>query len=103
SDKILEQLDEKLSEFALHKLKQRGVEFIMNHHVKEATPASAKLDDGNIIHCYTLIWATGVTPSKLIANLHCEHDKAHRIIVNNYLELPSHEGVYVVGDCASII
>ena len=33
TDKILEQVDEKLGEWALQKLKERDVEFIMNKHV----------------------------------------------------------------------
>ena len=103
SDKILEQVDEELGKFALQKLKASGIEFIMNHHVKGATPTNAKLDDGNILSTYTLIWSAGVTPSKLIANLPCEHDKGHRIIANDYLEVPGYEGVvYALGDCASI-
>jgi len=103
SDKILEQVDEELGKFALQKLKASGIEFIMNHHVKGATPTNAKLDDGTILSTYTLIWSAGVTPSKLIANLACEHDKGHRIIANDYLEVPGYEGVvYALGDCASI-
>ncbi|MGB8935896.1 MAG: NAD(P)/FAD-dependent oxidoreductase [Candidatus Nitrosopolaris sp.] len=103
SDKLLEQIDEKLGKFALEKLKASGVEFIMNTHVNGATANSAKLDNGTIIPCYTLIWTAGVTPSKLIANLPCEHDKGHRIIANNYLEMLGYEDVvYALGDCASI-
>jgi NADH dehydrogenase len=103
SDKILEQVDEELGKFALQKLKASGIEFIMNHHVKGATPTYAELDDGTILSTYTLIWSAGVTPSKLIANLACEHDKGHRIIANDYLEVPGYEGVvYALGDCASI-
>ena len=85
TDKILEQVDEELGRFALQKLKGSGVEFIMNHQVKGATPTSAILDNGTTIPCYTLVWSTGVTPSKLIANLPCEHDKGHRIIANRLL------------------
>jgi NADH dehydrogenase len=102
SDKILEQVDEQLGKYALQKLKQEGVEFLMNHHVTSATPIWAKLDDGTTIPCYTLVWSAGVTPSKLIKELECEHDRGHRIITNNYLEMPNCNGVYVVGDCASI-
>jgi len=104
SDKLLEQIDEELGKFALGKLKARSVEFIMNTHVIGATPNSVKLgDDKNtIIPCYTLIWTAGVTPSKLIADLPCEHDKGHRIIANDYLEVPGYNEVYVLGDCASI-
>src|ERR687888_917154 len=104
TDKILEQVDEKLGEWALQKLKQKGVEFMMNKHVVGATATIAKLDDGMIIPCHTLIWAAGVTPTDLIASLSCEHDKKHAIVVNNYLEVKGceGEGVYALGDCASI-
>ena len=103
-DKLLEQIDEELGKFALEKLKAKGVEFIMNTHVVGATPNTVKLDDDNntMIPCYTLIWSAGVTPSKLIAELACEHDKGHRIIADNYLEVSGHDGVYALGDCASI-
>ena len=102
SDKILEQVDEQLGKYALQKQTQEGIEFIMNHHVKGVTPTSATLDDGTTINSYTLVWSAGVTPSKLIEDLGCEHDRGHRIVTNNYLEVPSCDGVYAIGDCASI-
>jgi NADH dehydrogenase len=103
TDKILEQIDEKLGKFALEKLKASGVEFIMNTQVKGATKDKAILHDDTILPCYTLIWTAGVTQNKLIANLQCEHDKSHRIMTNEYLEVKKHEGiVYALGDCASV-
>jgi NADH dehydrogenase len=103
SDKLLEQVDEELGMFALEKLKENGVEFIMKSPVTAATANSVKLDNGTIIPTYTIIWTAGVNPSKLIADLPCEHDRGHRIIANNYLEVPGYNGkVYVLGDCASI-
>ncbi|MFL6316570.1 MAG: NAD(P)/FAD-dependent oxidoreductase [Nitrososphaeraceae archaeon] len=102
-DKILPEVGEELGDFALQKLKENGVQFIMNTHVKGATASTAKLDDGTVIATYTLIWTAGVRPSKVVANLPCDHDKHHRIISNNYLELSGYEGeVYALGDCASI-
>jgi NADH:ubiquinone reductase (H+-translocating) len=102
NDKLLAEVDEELGEFALEKLKAGGVEFMMKSPITGATPNSIKLYDGTIIPCYTLIWSAGVTPSKLIAELPCEHDRGHRIIANSYLEMPGYSGVYVLGDCASI-
>ena len=102
TDKILEQIDEGLGKFALEKLKESGVEFIMNIQVKGATKNKVILHDDTVIPCYSLIWTAGVTPNKLIANLQCEHDKGHRIISNNYLEVSGYDGVYALGDCASI-
>jgi len=101
-DKLLAEVDEELGEFALEKLRVSGVEFMMRCPVSGATPNSIKLYDGTIIPCYTLIWSAGVTPSKLVAGLPCEHDRGHRIVANNYLEVPGYSGVYVLGDCASI-
>jgi NADH dehydrogenase len=102
NEKLLAEVDEELGEFALEKLKVNGVEFMMKCPVTGATINSIKIYDGTIIPCYTLIWSAGVTPSKLVAELPCEHDRAHRIIANNYLEVPGYSGVYVLGDCASI-
>jgi NADH dehydrogenase len=101
-DRILGQVDEDLGKWALLKLKANGVEFIMNTQVKGATPTTAKLDNGNVIQTHTIVWSTGVTPSKLIENLPCEHDKGHRITSNSYLEVAGYPGVYALGDCASI-
>ena len=102
-DKILPEVGEELGDFALQKLKENGVQFIMNARLKEATAATAKLDNGTVIATYTLIWTAGVRPGKVIANIPCEHDKHDRIVTNNYLELSGYEGeVYAVGDCASI-
>jgi NADH dehydrogenase len=103
-DKILPELGEDLGNFALQKLREKGIEFIMHTHVKGATATTARLDNGSVISTYTLIWTAGVHPSEVISNLACDHDKHHRIICNNYLELSGHEGqgVYALGDCASI-
>ena len=102
-DKILPELGEELGNFALQKLKENGVQFIMNTHVKGATASTAKLDNGTVIATYTLVWTAGVSPSEVISNLPCDHDEHHRIVCNNYLELSGYEGqVYALGDCASI-
>ena len=102
NEKLLAEVDEELGEFALEKLKVSGVEFMMKCPVTGATPNTIMLYNGTIIPCYTLIWSAGVTPSKLVAELPCEHDRGHRIVANNYLEVPGYNGVYVLGDCASI-
>jgi NADH:ubiquinone reductase (H+-translocating) len=103
TDKILEQIDEDLGKFALEKLKENGVEFIMNSKVKGASKDKAILDNDKEISCYSLIWTAGVTQNKLIAELECEHDKGHRIVTNEYLEVKNYEDVvFALGDCASI-
>jgi NADH dehydrogenase len=101
-DKILVDIDKELGEFALQKLKDRGVEFMMNTQVNGATPNSTKLNNGIVIPSYTLIWTAGVTVGNFIANLECGHDKSGKILANSFLEVIGHTGVYALGDCASI-
>ena len=104
TDNVLEQIDEGLGKFAIEKLEERGVEFIMNSKVKGASKEKAILDNDSTISCYTIIWTAGVTQSQLVSNLQCEHSKGHRITSNNYLEVKDYEGqVYALGDCASVI
>jgi NADH dehydrogenase len=104
TDAILEQIDEELGKFALEKLKANGVEFIMNSKVKDVQKDKAILDNDEEINTFSLIWTAGVTQSKLISDLNCEHDKSHRIVTNEYLEVKNYENtVYALGDCASII
>jgi len=74
----------------------------MKSLVTGVTANVVKTDNNTIIPSYTVIWTAGVTPSKLISELPCEHDRGHRIIANSYLEVPGYNGVYALGDCASI-
>lgn len=101
-DRILPEVSEELGDFALQKLRESGVEVMLNTRVSGATSNSVKLHDGKIISCHTLIWTGGVTPSRLVFSLPCDHDKAGRIVVNNYLQVHRYPGVYALGDCAFI-
>lgn len=104
TDKILEQVDEGLGNFALEKMRISGIEFIMNSKVKEVTQEGAVLDNGDVIPCYSVVWTAGVEPNSLLKDLHCEHDKKHRIITNSYLEVDGYgDTVYALGDCACVI
>ena len=46
-NKILPEVNEDLAEFALQKLRQNGVEIMLNTRVSGATSKSVKLNDGN--------------------------------------------------------
>jgi NADH dehydrogenase FAD-containing subunit len=117
--RLLPEVTEDLSEFTLQKLRANGVEVMLNTRVVSADKDSVKLNNDSEIICHTLIWAGGVTPEPLIASLlSCKHDKSGRLIANNYLEVQGieergekgeggggvkHTGIFVLGDCASII
>lgn len=101
-DKIMSEVDSELGMFALKRLQERGVEFILNTFVDRVSKDHVRLANGMIIHTYTVVWAAGITVSKLIKDLECDHAKDGRILVNNYLQLYDHPEVYALGDCAYI-
>ena len=100
--RILPEVTEDLSEFALQRLRKNGVEVMLNTRLVGATQDNVKLNNGCLIPCNTLIWAGGALPDKLIGTLPCNHDKSGRIVANKYLEIDGHDGAFVVGDCACI-
>ena len=103
-NRLLPEMSEKLAEFALHKLRNSGIEVILRTKVIGATEDSVKLSDGAMIFTKTIIWSGGVSPTAVVSSLPCEHEtKSGRIVVDKYLELPEYKGVYALGDCAFII
>jgi NADH dehydrogenase len=103
-NRLLPEMSERLAKFALQKLRNSGVEVILNRRVIEATQGSIKLNDDTIILTNTIIWSAGVAPSLLTSNLTCDHDdKTRKIIVDRYLEVPKYHGVYAIGDCALVM
>jgi NADH:quinone reductase (non-electrogenic) len=103
-NRLLPEMSEELSEFAMQKLTESGVKVLLNTRVTGATATSVQLKDGRSIPTNTIIWSGGVAPNPIIENLTCEHDKrSGRILVNKYLEVESYTGVFALGDCAYII
>ena len=103
-NRLLPEMSEKLAKFALQKLRNSGIEVILNRRVIEATQDSIKLNDDTIILTNTIIWSAGVAPNLLTSNLTCDHDdKTRKIIVDKYLEVSKYHGVYAIGDCALVM
>ena len=103
-NRLLPEMSEELSKFALQKLTQSGVEVLLNARVTGATATSVKLKDGRSISTNTVIWSGGVAPNPITEELTCERDKkSGRIITNKHLEIQGYPGVFAIGDCAFII
>lgn len=101
--RILPEVTEELSEFALQKLRENGIEVILNTRVIDITSQGVKLNDGTNISTQTIVWAGGGKPPSLLSGLSCEHDKSGRLVTNDFLEVIGHtESVMALGDCASI-
>jgi len=99
---ILPEAHEELGRFALEKMKSKGIEFILNSHVIEVTSESAKLDNGMMIPCHTVVWTAGISPPQVVQRIQCDHDRSGKILTNAYLEVSGHPEVFALGDSASV-
>lgn len=60
------------------------------------------LSDGTRIPARTIIWTAGTAPNPILSKLPCKMDHG-RIVANEFLEVPGYDGVWALGDCASIV
>ncbi len=96
---ILPELPEDLARFAQNLLQRRGLEIKLNTRLAGATGDYALLDGGEKISTKTVVSTVPSAPNPLVASLACEKNRG-KIVVNEYLEVPGHPGLWAVGDCA---
>jgi len=101
-DVVLPELGPELGLYAQKKLAKRGVEIRVKTKVERVSDEGVELDDGTTIKAKSVVWTAGTSPSPVLDGLPCskEHGK---LVVNQFLELPSFEEVWALGDCAFIL
>ena len=90
-----------LSQAALNRLRQLGVEVMLGKAV-ESIDGAGVIVAGERIASKTVIWTAGVAPSLAGKWLNVETDRAGRVRVRRDLSVPDHPEVFVVGDTASL-
>jgi NADH:ubiquinone reductase (H+-translocating) len=101
-DHILQGLDPSLVNAATHRLASQQIRVVNNAKVKDVRPDAVVISDGNTIPTRTTIWAAGIQPPPMVANLDVEKDHRGRILVDQYLRVLGKSGVYAVGDSTSM-
>ena len=101
--RVLPEVSDDLSEFTLNKLEKNGVYVISNNRVKEIGLNYVLLNTEEKIPSYTVVWAGGVKPSKVIIGLNCKHDKSGKIITNENLKVNGYKSIFALGDCAFVV
>ena len=98
-DLILPELPKSLAQFAQNQLTKRGVEIRLNTRLMGATAESALLPGGERIATKTLVSTVPSAPHAILASLPVKIERG-RIVVNEFLEVPDHPGMWAAGDCA---
>jgi NADH dehydrogenase len=101
ADKILPELDPRLSRTATRVLERRGVEIRTGTSVAESMHNGIRLSDGSLVDTRTLIWCVGVRPDPLVADLGLPLERG-RVKVDEYLCVPGRPEVYACGDAAAV-
>ncbi|MGW0822638.1 FAD-dependent oxidoreductase [Streptomyces sp. NPDC002845] len=101
AERVLPELDEKLSRTADSVLRGRGVDVRMGTSVKEATPTGVLLTDGEFVETRTLVWCVGVRPDPLAESLGLPMELG-RLLVEPTLQVPGRPEVFACGDAAAV-
>ncbi len=116
-DRILPELSESLANYALERMRERGVTFELNARVSTARPGLvvikrkapeekdvAKKTDAveKEIATETLVWTAGAAPNPLLKDLAIERDKRGAALVEKTLAVKGHDGLWALGDCAVV-
>jgi NADH:ubiquinone reductase (H+-translocating) len=116
-ERILPELSASLADYALERMRARGVTFELNARVSAARPgvvvlkrmelektdATKKPEPAQLeIPTETLVWAAGAAPSPLLKELAVERDKRGAVLVENTLAVRGHTGLWALGDCAIV-
>jgi NADH dehydrogenase len=113
-ERIMQEVPRTLSEFAEGELRLRGIEVRTRTTLREVTPRSAALSDGETVPARTVVWTAGVKPSPVVARLGLPLDPAGRIVVDRTMRvdpsrLPPMVGgasgsgsVWAIGDSAAV-
>ncbi|WP_405589334.1 NAD(P)/FAD-dependent oxidoreductase [Streptomyces sp. NBC_01190] len=101
AERVLPELDQRLSRTADRVLRKRGVEVRTGHSVKEATADGVFLDTGENVPTRSLIWCVGVRPDPLVDSVGLAAQKG-RLEVGPDLVVPGHPDVFAAGDAAAV-
>ena len=99
---ILQGLDSSLVNAATRRLASQRIRVVNDSKVKEVRPDAVVISDGSTVPTRTTIWAAGIQPPPMVADLDLDKDPRGRILIDQLLRVNGKPGVYSVGDCTSM-
>jgi NADH dehydrogenase len=100
--RILPEIGDSLAAYAVEVLRERNIEVRLNTRLESAVNGIMKLSDGVEFPANTLVWTTGVKPSKSVAASGFATDANGRIEGDEYLRVRGVSDAWTAGDCAAI-
>jgi NADH dehydrogenase len=98
-DQILPEVSSTLRDFALRKMKQVGIEVLLNTKAAAATPEGVGLPDGSLIRAATVVCTIGTSPTHIVEHFDVRKERG-RIVTDADMRVTGLQNVWAVGDCA---
>ena len=103
SDKVLNGMPEKSSQYAQEQLQKMKVDLLLNTPVTAVSANSLTFADGSTQETDTVVWVAGVGGESLAAASGLDVLGNGRVPVMPSLQLAHHDNIYVVGDLAAFV
>jgi NADH dehydrogenase len=99
-DRLIDDLPPEWSAYIARRLERGRITLHYHTRVTAVADGWVELNGAEKIPCRTLVRVTGVVASPVAAGVASPRDETGRLLVDDYLGLSGHPGVYVAGDCA---
>lgn len=99
---ILPEIGPGLGEYALERLRRRGVEAHLNTRLESAQGGVMRLSNGDVFEADTLVWTTGVRAHPALARFGFPVDERGRVLADEFLRVRDVDGAWTGGDCAAV-
>ena len=100
--RILMEIGERLSAYAVRRLRQRGIDVFVDTRLESAEGGVIRLSNGESFPADTLVWTTGVKAESLASKSGLPVDDARRLVTDEFLRVRGVEGLWACGDCAAV-
>jgi len=100
ADRILPKLNEKLANKVTRQLEHLGVDVQTGKSIESLNDDEVVIS-GDSRASATVVWTAGVKANSLINSLDLEQDRMGRVLVDEYMNAPGFENIYVAGDVAA--
>ena len=102
-DRLLGAFHPKLGAYAADELRSRGIDVRTGTLVESAGDDHVQPRGGERIDTRTIVWSAGVRPTDPAGDdATIERSRSKRIAVDEHLGVPGRDGVYAIGDAASV-
>lgn len=99
---LLPQFSPPLRKISLEVITKKHIDVLLEKEVIRLGKDFIELNGNEIIPCRTIIWAAGVTPSKIPFDQAPSQDSKRKILVNEFLQIPPYKNVFAIGDIANV-